>query len=381
MTVLEVDVVVVGGGPAGASLATSLATRMATRSGATHRVLVIDRGTPGRERGPSRPGLGETLPGAAARLLRELGVWDGFVAQGHPPCHARLSRWGSPELLVQDALRDLDGAGWSIDRTAFDDLLLAGARSRGAVVRSGRARVVGHDEGAWRLHIGTRGATSREEVRARFLVDATGRGSRLLGPVGQRRTVVDRLVCVWTLLPLRHTAQGTSYVESAADGWWFTAPVPGDGRLLAFHTDPEVVDVAALRGALGQRAAASVGMSEQLRDSRLDEGTTARVCASGASRMGTVAGPDWLAIGDAAMSFDPLSSQGLFHALYTGLTSADAVGRALVGDAGAIAVTAHSVEPVWSAYRETARHIYASELRWADQPFWRARHQRMSVAC
>ena len=77
----------------------------------------------GRRTDVPAQGLGETLPGAAARLLRELGVWDAFVAQGHPACHARLSRWGGPQLLAQDALRDLDGAGWSLDRAAFDGLL------------------------------------------------------------------------------------------------------------------------------------------------------------------------------------------------------------------------------------------------------------------
>ncbi|GAA2492137.1 NAD(P)/FAD-dependent oxidoreductase [Terrabacter carboxydivorans] len=376
MTVLDADVAIVGGGPAGAALATGLAMLPGPRL----RVLVVDRGAPGRDRGTGRPGLGETLPGAAARLLRDLGAWDGFVAQGHPPCHARLSRWGGPQLIVQDAVRDLDGAGWSLDRTAFDDLMLSGARARGVVVLAGRASVVGHDEGAWRLRVGTGGATSRQEVRARLIVDASGRGSRLLAPVGRHRTVVDRLVCVWTLLPGRHTAQGTSYVESAADGWWFTAPLPGGRRLLAFHTDPEVVDVRALSRTLGQRAAASAELSEQLGDSRLDEGTSPRVCAAGASRMPDIAGRDWLVVGDAAMAFDPLSSQGLFHALYTGLTSAEAVARALTSEAGVSAEAGPSLEPVWSAYRETARHIYGSELRWADRPFWRARHERMSLA-
>jgi flavin-dependent dehydrogenase len=97
--------------------------------------------------------------------------------------------------------------------------------------------------------------------------------------------------------------------------------------------------------------------------------------------MPTVAGADWLAVGDAAMAFDPLSSQGLFHALYTGLTSAEAVARAVDPEAGASAEAVPSLEAVWSAYRETARHIYGSELRWADRPFWRNRHQRMAVAC
>src|SRR5438445_13201257 len=43
------------------------------------------------------------------------------------------------------------------------------------------------------------------------------------------------------------------------------------------------------------------------------------------------AGPAWFAVGDAACSFDPLSSQGLLNALYTGLAAAEATDRNLSG--------------------------------------------------
>lgn len=368
---VAVDVVVVGGGPAGAAVAAGLA--------GSHRVLVVERGAAGRGGAARRPRLGETLPGAAARLLRELGVWDAFHAQRHARCHARLSRWGGPQLLVEDGLRDLDGPGWSLDREAFDGLVLSAARSRGAVVMAGRAAVVGHGERGWSVRVSQGSGDLGRQVHARFLVDASGRGSRLLRPFGPAREVADRLVCVWTHLPVRHTAQGTSYVESAPDGWWFTAPVPGGDRVVAFHTDPDVVDLSGLRAELPHRIASSCGMSEQVGDSRLDAGTRPRVCAAGASRLASVAGPDWLAVGDAAMAFDPLSSQGLFHALYTGVTSARAVEQALAGDAGAMTELARSVEPVWAAYRQTTRHLYGSELRWADRPFWRNRTDRLAA--
>jgi hypothetical protein len=191
--------------------------------------------------------------------------------------------------------------------------------------------------------------------------------------------VADRLVCVWTHLPVRDTAQGTSYVESAADGWWFTAPAPGGRRVVAFHTYPDIIDVRAVREELGRSVVWPPGMSEQVSDSILDAGTPPRVCAAGASRLASVAGPDWLAVGDAAMAFDPLSSQGLFHALYTGVTSAAAIEQALDGDTLAMTDLARSVEPVWAAYLRTVRHHYDSERRWADRPFWRNRTRQLAA--
>jgi flavin-dependent dehydrogenase len=121
-------------------------------------------------------------------------------------------------------------------------------------------------------------------------------------------------------------------------------------------------------------------MAELLRDSDLSASTRTRVCAAGASRLPAVTGPDWLAIGDAAMAFDPLASQGLFNALYTGFTSADAVRRILAGDAHAVDEMNRSVEPVWSAYLDTSRHVYGSERRWADSPFWQGRRFRVAEA-
>jgi hypothetical protein len=80
------------------------------------------------------------------------------------------------------------------------------------------------------------------------------------------------------------------------------------------------------------------------------------------------------------MALDPLSSQGLFHALYTGVTAGPMVSRALAGERGALAQVERSVESVWSAYAVASRQAYASERRWPTSPFWLARHRRLEQA-
>ena len=82
----------------------------------------------------------------------------------------------------------------------------------------------------------------------------------------------------------------------------------------------------------------------------------------------------WLAAGDAALAFDPLSSQGLFNALYTGLAGAEAADRHLAGDPDALPGYAASVATIHDAYRRHLTAWYEGELRFGEHLFWRRRH-------
>ena len=74
-----------------------------------------------------------------------------------------------------------------------------------------------------------------------------------------------------------------------------------------------------------------------------------------------------------ALSFDPLSSQGMFDAIYTGLRGAEAVDAALDGDREPLRVHSERLERVRAAYLRHRRIYYAAESRWPDRPFWRRR--------
>jgi flavin-dependent dehydrogenase len=87
------------------------------------------------------------------------------------------------------------------------------------------------------------------------------------------------------------------------------------------------------------------------------------------------AGPGWFAAGDASISFDPLSAQGLLHALFTGLATAEGADRWIRGDADAYSSYERVLEGIRGAYWRNLGHCYAAEPRWLTAPFWRRRLQ------
>ena len=85
-------------------------------------------------------------------------------------------------------------------------------------------------------------------------------------------------------------------------------------------------------------------------------------------RLDRVAGPGWLAIGDAATALDPLSSHGLGNALFTGMRAADAIASGNFDD------YERAVDKMWNVYVSRRRELYASERRWPSSPFWSRRY-------
>src|SRR5262249_31621890 len=96
-------------------------------------------------------------------------------------------------------------------------------------------------------------------------------------------------------------------------------------------------------------------------------------------RLDRFAGPGWLAVGDAATTFDPLSSQGLVKALRSAILGSYAARNALARDAPGLykydRLTAQEFDASLSARRE----IYRREPRWAGAPFWLRRNRRVTL--
>ena len=356
---MHFDVLIAGAGPAGAAAAISLADFVPAL-----RVCIADI--------PATDALrvGETLPPQIKPILEHLGVWQAFEADRHRPSYRTVSAWGAPELLSNEFLFQAHQVGWRLDRARFDAMLLGKAAER-ATHLTARVTEAAHD-GAWsvRLDTGT-------DMTARFLIDATGRGAVLARQNGVRFENLDRLVGSVMLFEQAADDGVGLLIETFPDGWWYTAALPDGRRIVAAMSDTDLIRSLGLNRANGFMRAlgATQHVCRAVADAQPIGSPALRPAGSRQIVQDTTL--PLLCVGDAASCFDPVSGQGLFKALRSGIFAAYAIGDFLCrDDATGLERYRRFIADEFVAYRKTLREYYGQERRWTEHPFWQRRAGR-----
>jgi flavin-dependent dehydrogenase len=164
-------------------------------------------------------------------------------------------------------------------------------------------------------------------------------------------------------------------VEAFQHGWWYTAGLPDAKRIVACVTDADLVQ----RLGLGQideweRTLASVpSVASRLQECK--PGGALVIRSSASRRLEPAAGENWLAVGDSASRFDPLSSQGILKAMRGGIFASYAIGsRLLRDDDSDLRRYRRYVSEEFRSYCEVRTKYYREEQRWPTSEFWLRRH-------
>jgi flavin-dependent dehydrogenase len=357
------DAIVIGGGPAGMAAALGL-----VEFGIE--VTVLERMSSPSVR------IGETLPPEAATLLRRLGVWERFLSERHLPAPGTISVWETDEPNEQDFIFNPYGNGWHLDRTRFDSMLVDEGRRRGIAVEAGSqvVRCSHSTNNGWHVEVRSKGIVSHME--ATWIIDATGRSSWMARQKEIRRHVCDQLVGIFRFWHRDRTSglpDPRLLVEAVEQGWWYAAPLP-EGRIaVAYMTDLNLLPPPPRElTRFWDLKARETRHVERFLSNAVTCSPIASIVADSYC-LEQVGGHNWLAVGDAAMAWDPLSSQGLTNALRTGILAAHTIVEAHRERTSDLSRYEATIAQDFKEYQRLRLHFYGRARRWPQSPFWKRR--------
>jgi flavin-dependent dehydrogenase len=354
---LDVDVVVIGAGPAGATAAGLLASW-------GHSVALIH----GESDAPS---LAESLPASTRKLLRFLGQLEAIDAQSFHPNHGNISRWAEKEAVAAT-----DIAGYHVSRTAFDRVLREHASACGATRINAHVRRVAFDGPIVVECVAAEGVC---RCSGRFLLDCSGRAGVVARRGLRRADAGYRTLAVtaeWTTDDWPMNERTHTVIDSYEHGWAWSVPLSPSRRQCTVMIDADRTTVR--KTSLERLYVEELHRARSI-DSRLAGAVrTGPIWACDASIYDSVRAFDGnaLLVGDAASFVEALSSGGVKKALSSAWNAAVVVNTCL---------TKPSMQPqALEFFDRRERQVYGEYLRQSaaffrqaalvyDQPFWTSR--------
>lgn len=344
------QILVIGGGPAGATAAGLLA-----RDG--FEVTLLER-----DRFP-RYHIGESILPSCRPIFQLLGVWEKVEAHGFQPKGGAYFHWGPEEWEVnfQDQGNDNTNA-WQVVRSEFDQILLDHARELGVEVVEGiTVREIEFDgDRAVAAHWqDTKDSDKGGRIEFGHVIDASGRAGVMTTRhlMSRRFHDVFRNVAAWAYWkgagPLSKGPDGAIAVCSIPDGWFWAIPLHDGTVSVGLVTGRELFND-------NRRRLNSI---QAVYDEALERCPTVLEMLQGAEQVtgmkveqdysyvsDTFNGPGYLIAGDAACFLDPLLSTGVHLATYSGMLGAASLASVLRGEV--------TEESAWRFYDTVYRHAY-----------------------
>ncbi len=377
----EFDVAVVGGGPAGSTLASLVAMQ-------GHRVLVLEK-----EAFP-RYMIGESLlPATVHGVCRLTGAAEELARAGFTRKNGGTFKWGSNpnpwtfSFSVSPAMAGPTSYAYQVERSKFDEILLNNARRVGADVRERCmvSGVTGDDERVRGVRYSDAAGNERQ-VLARFVVDASGNRSRLFQHAGGSRHYSEffrSLALFGYFLGGRRLPKPNSgnILSVAFDSGWFWY-IPLSSELTSVGAVVRREMASKIQGDPEKSLQKLIAECPMIRD-HLSDARRVRTGQYGKLRVrkdysyhnSTFWCPGLLFIGDAACFVDPVFSSGVHLATYSALLAARSINSTLAGQVDELAAL-HEFEGryrreygLFYEFLTSFYEMHASETSY----FWQAR--------
>lgn len=371
----EVDIFIIGGGISGCTSAMFLCSQ--------YSVLVLNK--------PERSSQfwAESLISPSRRIFRELGISDQINNLEKECCIPSIgikSYWGNETPAYSDAFRNPDGEGWIINKPTFVNKLQQITQMFPIWFQEGTLNTIKNESSHWKINFSDQNG-NEQQVAAKFIIDASGRANILRKKLHLHRIRKDELICISASVE-RFKEEGLSTIISDENGWWYSCPLPGKkhARLVSYYTDADLIDKRAVQdpGFIKQLLLSKEATLNELEIKEFNEYQYLGIKAANTSKLDNIGERNWIAIGDAAMSFDPLSSQGIYKAMVTAAQASKLIITTdfiNIPDIERINTFYNAfykdMNNIWQHYKEHYQYFYRMEQRWKGSAFWNRRYKRI----
>jgi flavin-dependent dehydrogenase len=353
-----IDVVVIGGGPAGAVLATFL-----QRQG--HRCLVLESSSFPRYH------IGESLIPHTYGTLERLGLLEQLRQSHFPVKHSvRFISQSGTETDPFYFSETIDGPGaqtWQVERSEFDEICLKHAQAAGVEVRMKTKvkQVIFDESGQATGVVATTDDGTTDEISARVVVDASGRRTIIGSQLGLKTDVpgLDK-ASIWAYYRGGKRGEGIDAGETTVfmipdRGWFWYIPLPDDMVSVGVVAAPEYLfdESKSFDDAFEREVNRCGPLLERLAEAKRE--SPIRGLRRLAYRNTQLAGDGWVMIGDSAAFLDPIYSSGLFLAMASAELAAGCVHEALEADDVSAEKLGAFAQPLWGGIEVIRRLIYA----------------------
>ncbi len=349
------DICVFGAGPAGSVMAKRLAQL-------GYSVVLVEK-----EPFP-RAHIGLSLSPGIHHWLKLLEVKAQVEQAAFPRAMTSFVLWENEEMIQKDF--DAEKAGYHVDRGRFDQILLESALAEGVKLMQPchLNQLQKKPSGEWNISLNH--SSGKKSISSQFIVEATGRKSIFKN---SKKPYLPSTMATFAYWKMDRGKAPFSFIEAGEHEWFWGAPIGKDQLMTCVFSDPKAFKwFPSLPECFRNRISGSTLFSSFPLKNPISQ---VSVCPATAFVDQDPVSENFIKIGDAAFTMDPLSSQGVQKAIKTAFQGAIVVNTILQKENSEAALGYYRslIKREKDNNAQWTRQFYNRQKRFEGSPFWNLR--------